>query len=201
MIVMTDLGKLRVILKTGGELVHVEGRQVGPTLRDYWSWSASDLVSNATRGVLAEFIVATALGIPLTEPRDEWKPYDLEMPEGIKIEVKSAAFIQSWSQGRLSRISFSIRRTRGWSADTGTFDEGPRRQADVYVFALLAHTDKSTVDPLNVAQWQFFVVPTSVLDARTRSQHSITVPTLRKICGGHCTYNDLAKAVRGAGGQ
>ena len=30
---------------------------------DFWKWSVSDLVSNATRGRLAEFIVAKALKI------------------------------------------------------------------------------------------------------------------------------------------
>lgn len=58
-----------------------------------------------------------------------------------------------------------------------------KRQADVYVFALLAHTDKATVDPLNVKHWRFYVVPTRVLNARTRSQHSITLNSLCALCG------------------
>jgi hypothetical protein len=49
----------------------------------------------------------------------------------------------------------------------------------VYVLALLAHTDKATVDPLDLDQWVFYVLPTVVLDGRTRSQHSITLKTLQ----------------------
>jgi hypothetical protein len=30
----------------------------------------------------------------------------------------------------------------------------------LYVFCLLAHKDKSTLDPLNMDQWQFFVLAT-----------------------------------------
>ena len=45
-----------------------------------------------------------------------------------------------------------------------------RRQAEVYVFALLAHQHGATLDPLDVAQWEFFVVPTVTLDRRERSQ-------------------------------
>jgi hypothetical protein len=48
----------------------------------------------------------------------------------------------------------------------------------VYVSALLAHTDKATVDPLDLDQWTFYVLPTAVLDGRTRSQHSIMLRTL-----------------------
>ena len=72
------------------------------------------------------------------------------------------------------------------------------RQADVYVFALLAHRDKATVNPIDVAQWQFYVLPTSVLDQRTRSQHSITLPTLERLAGEAMNYSQLAKAVRTA---
>src|SRR6266851_1966408 len=49
--------------KTGHETFHANARGLGLTLSDFWRWSLSDLVSNATRGRLAEFIVADALGI------------------------------------------------------------------------------------------------------------------------------------------
>ncbi len=32
-----------------------------PKLCDYWKWSSSDLLSNTLRGVLAEYLVVTAL--------------------------------------------------------------------------------------------------------------------------------------------
>jgi hypothetical protein len=56
-----------------------------------------------------------------------------------------------------------------------------QRQADVYVFALLAHREKTTIDPMNVAQWEFYVLPTRVLDSRARSQHSITLRSLQSL--------------------
>ncbi len=49
----------------------------GLTVGDFWSWAYSDLLSNANRGVFAEFIVAVALGVH-EQPRLEW-PADLEM--------------------------------------------------------------------------------------------------------------------------
>jgi hypothetical protein len=46
--------KLNVGRKTGEEKFHLHGSDLGPVLTDFWRWSASDLVSNATRGGLAE---------------------------------------------------------------------------------------------------------------------------------------------------
>ena len=192
------LSRIFPVPKSGDEPLHSNGRPLGITLLDFWRWSSSDLVSNATRGILAEFIVANALGIELNDVRDEWRAFDLITPEGITVEVKSAAYIQTWSQRDFSRITFRIPKTRAWDADTNVQEKVPRRHAKVYVFALLAHKDKSSIDPLNVEQWQFFVLPTAVLNARTRSQHSITLRSLENLAGRAVSYNELREAVRKA---
>jgi hypothetical protein len=181
--VTTILGRLRAPRRTGDEPFHSTGKPLGFSLLEFWRWNVSDLVSNATRGRLAEFLVAKALGGPETAVRDEWAAFDLETSDGIRIEVKSAAYLQSWNQRELSRISFGVRRTRAWDPDTNRQSNTLARQAHVYVFALLAHQDKSTLDPLNVDQWSFYVLPTRTLDAGTRSQHSITLKSLQKLSG------------------
>ncbi|MGQ0814233.1 MAG: hypothetical protein ACT4O1_07175, partial [Gemmatimonadota bacterium] len=170
----TSLGRLQPTPRDPNEEFHETGRPLGRLLADFWRWSSSDLVSNATRGCLAEFIVAAA--VEDSRPvREEWASFDLLTPEGIRIEVKSAAYLQTWNQREFSRITFSTKPSRGWDAATNLESPELRRQADVYVFALLVHKDKRTVDPLNVDQWRFYVLPTRVLDARERSQHSITL--------------------------
>ncbi|MEW5975073.1 MAG: hypothetical protein AB1898_04615 [Acidobacteriota bacterium] len=182
--------------RTGNETLHSDGFVCGPPLLDFWRWSSSDLVSNATRGVFAEFLVANALGVTLDGVRNEWDAVDLTTPEGITVEVKSAAFVQSWTQKRLSRVSFRIPKTRAWDARTNALAKQARRQAQVYVFALLAHQDKRSIDPLNVNQWRFFVVPTTHLDARMRNQVSISLSGLEKLAGPAVSYGDLAEIVR-----
>jgi len=192
----TKLGRLAVAAKRGDELFHDSGSGLGFALRDFWRWSVSDLVSNATRGRLAEFIVAKSLGIPTDSVRDEWGAFDLVTPDGVKLEVKSSAFIQSWSQHELSKISFQTPPTREWNPDTNLQAQVSKRQSDVYVFALLAHRDKATIDPLDVRQWQFYALATSVLDGRTRSQHSITLKTLETLSGEAVDYFGLLDSVR-----
>jgi hypothetical protein len=92
------LGWLKPHLKTEDELFTQAGQSLEADLLTFWRWSVSDLVSNATCSRLAEFIVALAMDITLNEPRDEWGAYDMQTRDGIKIEVKSAAYLQSWTQ-------------------------------------------------------------------------------------------------------
>lgn len=136
-------------------------------LTDFWRWSVSDLLSNATRGRFAEFIVAT--GVDILQPRDEWAAFDLITPEGIKIEVKSAAYIQSLNQKQLSKISFSTKAAHVWDNETNTRSSVAFRSADVYVFCLLHHDIKQTCDPLNLDHREFYMLATQELNRYTRS--------------------------------
>jgi hypothetical protein len=170
---------------------------LGFDLHDFWAWSVSDLVSNATRGRLAEYIIARALGISTADVRNEWAAYDLKTPSGTTVEVKSAAYLQAWFQRRASTITFRTPPSRAWNPKTNVLSRELKRQAEVYVFALLAHMEKATLDPLDVTQWVFFVVPTKDLDARTRSQHSITLKTLERLAV-KVSFDGLPSAVETA---
>jgi len=191
------LGAITASRRTGSEPFHRSGTPLGVDLLDFWGWDVSDLVSNATRGILAEYIVARGLGISTAGVRNEWAAYDLTSPDGVKIEVKSSAYVQAWFQSRLSAITFSTRLSRAWDPETNVMSLDVKRQADVYVFALLAHRDKRTVDPLDIDQWKFYVVPTWKLNARTRSQHSVTLKSLEAMCAA-TPFEELSKAVSNA---
>ena len=172
--------KLDIKKKTGREPFYSGGAMRDFDVLDYWRWATSDLVSNASRGILAEYIVAKAVGVSTTGVRDEWAAYDLETPDGIKLEVKSSAYVQSWWQRDFSSISFKIKKTRSWNDETGYSGE-PTRKADLYVFALLAHKEHHTIDPLDLDQWQFYVLPTAQLEERKGSQSSISLSALTEL--------------------
>lgn len=197
---MNGLEPIQARPRSGDEPLHDRGRSLGVTLADFWRWSASDLVSNAMRGVLAEWLVALAVGCA-AGARQEWTAYDLQSPEGARIEVKSAAYVQSWAQKKLSDIIFRVPKTRPWDPLTNQTAAEPRRLADVHVFCLLTCQDKSAVDPLNLDQWRFFVLPTKTLDQRQRSQHSITLPSLRKLAGEPVAHGELAARISHAFAQ
>ena len=109
---MINLKQIALTQKTGEEALTNNGFKTPYNLLDFWRWSVSDILSNATRGRLAEFIVGTAMNINNEIVRKEWDAYDLKTKDGIKIEVKSSSYIQTWSQKKFSNIIFSIKSSR-----------------------------------------------------------------------------------------
>lgn len=195
---MTEhLGPIDVAVKSGAEQIHRHGEPLDLDVLSFWRWSASNLLSNAMRGIFAEYLVARAVE-DTRAVRAEWEPFDVVTKRGVRIEVKSSAYLQSWHQYRLSQISFGIGPTRAWDAGTNTMDNVQKRQADVYVFCVLAHREKTSVDPLNVAQWRFFVISSTKLNAELGNQRSITLSGLQKIGAEEATYEELPEAVHGA---
>ncbi len=140
--------------KCGAEPLHSSGTPVDGSVLDFWRWSTSDLMSNATRGRFAEYLVHRAVGGADDAVRDEWDAFDLTTAVA-------------------------------------------KRQANVYVFALLH--ERTILDPLDVAHWTFFVLPTKTLDARIRCQHSITLASLIREDGEGVPYERLHDAIKTAG--
>lgn len=194
---MLVLPRMRVRALTGDERVALPPGFEHDRVRHFWSWACSDVLNNTLRGLFAEWLVATALRLT-DSPRQEWAAVDLRTSDGVTIEVKSAAYIQSWAQKRPSAIRFGIAPTSRWDPDAGRFEEGQRRQADVYVFCLLAEQDPERLDPLDASQWRFFVLPTRVLNERCPTQKSLALSTLRSLGPHEVTLVELAQAVRHA---
>jgi hypothetical protein len=195
---MTDQNRyppIKVTRKTGSERLNNNGKEISVQLVDFWRWSASDLLSNATRGVFAEFIVASALGL-VDNVRSEWDSYDLKTSKGQRIEVKSAAYLQSWSQKELSKISFSIRPSRKWNSNIGELENISERQADIYVFCLLNHQEQKTIDPMNLSQWRFFVISVDVLNEQCAGQKSISLAKLLSLNPFEVSYEEISDCIK-----
>lgn len=180
-------------LKGDVPLTDQAGNQIAE-LEDFWSWAHSNLLANTERGILAEYIVACALGIQKKE-RVEWDKYDLLSPEGISIEVKSSGHLQTWVQKDLSKLIFGIQPTLGWDSETNQYDTVKKRQADIYVFCVHKHTEQETVNPLDLKQWDFYLLPTQVLDETVGEQKTITLSSLLKIGAVPCAYADLHRKI------
>lgn len=74
----------------------------------------SGLLDNAVRGLLAEYLVARALGVTVNRVRVEWEPVDITTQDGVWVEVKSVSFLQSVAQSRDSIPAVSIPETYAW---------------------------------------------------------------------------------------
>ena len=191
---MANLSAIEVSRKTGDEPFELNGTSLQLSLLSFWQWSSSDIVGNAMRGILAEYIVASAVNMA-NGTRTEWDACDIKTPEGIKVEVKSGAYIQSWEQKRHSTIQFSIRPTQGWDSESNEFSREVMRQADVYVFCLLKHKEQDTINPLNLDQWVFYVLPTKTLNESVGAQKSITLSSLERLNPKIIKFGDLSASI------
>ena len=173
------LPKIDTKLKSGLECFEVNQNPTEHCLINFWQWNQSDLLENRTRGILAEYIVKVAIGDNSTQ-RTEWDNYDLISNYGKKVEVKSSSYLQSWEQDKHSKISFSIAKSIGVK-DHPEYDGKRRRWADYYVFCLLKHKDQNTVNPLDLNQWEFYIVDKLALDKHCQDQKVISLNSLLKL--------------------
>lgn len=159
----------------------------GASVSDFWRFAMSDLRMNNTRGYLAEFLVANAIGLQNVK-RTEWDAYDLLLDD-IRIEVKSSAYLQAWEQPRLSRISFSGLRGTRYHPRHGYDPVGRGLNAHVYVFCVQTATSHETYEPLNVNQWSFYVLKRSVLLQHGRN--SIGLQAVSRLSDGPTAWANL----------
>ena len=167
------------------------------TIADFWQWAYSDIANNTNRGILAEYIVAKALG-SRERVRVNWAIYDVDSKRGVKVEVKSAARLQSWAQEKPSTIRFDIAKVRGWDPDTQEYIDEPQRHAEVYVFCLLAYDeDKKLLNPLDLSQWEFYVVPTRRLEQDFDDYKSLGLTRVQELSRAY-RVDQLSRAVSSA---
>jgi len=149
------------------------------SISDFWSWGFSNILMNSLRGVFSEFLVGSALEV-LQKARIEWDTHDLVYKEK-RIEVKSAAYIQSWHTGKYSKIGFDIGAKRSYNYDENKYDINALRHADIYVFCLLKEKDINKINVLDTEQWCFYIVPTQILDNLYPHQKRISLSVLENI--------------------
>ncbi len=186
---------------TGSEHFILEGSQLKASLIDFWKWAYGDFVNNIHRSVLAEYIVALGLGIAHSQSEDcrvQWQPCDLITPEGLRIEVKSAAYVQSWDIRYPDHVSYRIAPAQLPDPVDGYVDGAPKqRNCDVYVFCLYKATSPDQ-NPLDLDLWEFSILKTSILDAERPYQKTITLPSLEKLDPVLCIFNDLPEGLHKA---
>lgn len=186
------LPRVKTIKKQGIESFLFDSKETNFNVLAFWQWSASDLLTNRQRGILAEFIVASSLNL-LKNPREEWDSYDLVTLSGLKIEIKSASYIQSWAQEDYSKIIFSIQPTIKWEDNKRNTEKV--RQSDVYIFCLLKTKDVKLINPIDLSQWEFYIIETSILNEKLKGQKSITLSSLKKLNPYIVQYDEIKRTI------
>jgi hypothetical protein len=165
------------------------------TVADFWRWAFSDLRDNTTRGILAEFLVAKAVGDERLL-RIGWDNFDAQAPSGTTIEVKCSAFLQSWTQKRHSELMFGRLSAREFDAARNEYSVDARVRADVFVFAVQTQREPAAYDVLDISHWEFWVASASTI--RERAGKTVGIGWVREHATGPLPYGRLADAIHAA---
>jgi hypothetical protein len=97
--------------------------------------------------------------------------------------------------GHFQKFHLVLKAAKSWDSLTNKRATEKKRHADVYVFCLLSHDNKTTINPLNMNHWEFYVLSTIELNKYQRSQNSITLNSLKKLTKS-VLYNELYKEIK-----
>ena len=186
----------------GSEQLTFKDKELGSSVLDFWSWAYSDLIRNVNRGAFAEFIVLEAMNNQsgITPPRTNFRvsmdAYDLLSPDGIRVEVKSSAYIQAWESEHPARISFRIAPAKSLdSSGNYSADSQYCRHSDVYVFCVWTAMSREQ-NILDLSLWDFYVIATTRLDQKVPNQKTITFQSLLSLQPRKVDYFGLYEAIR-----
>jgi len=147
----------------------------GVTLADFWSWAFSDLSGERTLDTLSEFVVGLALE---NLERARCSGSNSMTYLGKLIEIRAAhwnGILDEWS---LNNIKFAV--SPEFAGEKRGEGKGSwRRRAECYVFCLYANAGSNQGGPLNVGNWEFYVVERESLDESLGPKKCIR---LQQIC-------------------
>lgn len=177
------------------------------SLGDFWNWAFGDLCDDDIKGISAEWMVLKLLGIP-SKRRISWANSDIITPDGVRIEVKSSSYWQSWKlldefgnprvpllhypiPSRKSGVTFA-----GLSARDAVNIPDPSTKSafksDIYVFAFQHEEEPELWNAIDLSQWEFYVLPVKKLKDLGRS--SVPIKKLQPEHGPMDAPTFVAKA-------
>lgn len=157
----------------------------GLTIEDFWIWAYSDLLTDTVRNVFAEFVVGFTLGC-LHKARVGHTPTVFDYCDQ-HVAVKAAAYVQSATQTRKSKISFDIRASK----------DSTRPAVNCYVFCLMTCEnldDKNTARNalIDIDCWRFYVLPADLLEKEAANKKTVGIRWLETHCpAGGIAYSQL----------
>ena len=178
----------------GNEEFLFDGKAVGFDFLDFWKFHYSNVYDLQDR--IAEFIVSKALGINKAQNDQYWTLWDVSYRDK-RIEVKETSYYHSFNQeGKVSKQRvFGITKANGSYDPVKSGNSEFCRQNDVYVFCLNTGDTKEASYPLNLNNWEFYIVPTSVINANCGSNKTISLGKIKSF--GFCAkrYDEIKNEI------
>ena len=179
---------------TGKEKFSLSGKELDFDITDFWKFQYSNIYS--LHGEIAEFVIARALGIAEAQNSEYWTLWDITY-RGVKIEVKATAYFHLWNtDGKISKQrTFSIAPANGDYDKENSGNSELRRQNDLYFFCLINGDTKENSNPLNLNNWEFYVVPTSFLNEHCGNNKTISLGRIRSFGFDGIAYDQLKEKI------
>jgi len=178
----------------GTETFEFDGQKLDYNFLDFWRFHYSNIYD--IQGRIAEFIVAQALDIRASQNDQYWTLWDLTY-RGIRVEVKETSYYHSFNkEGKVSQQrSFRIPKASGSYDPEVSGNNEYCRQNDVYVFCLNTGYTKEESYPLNLNNWEFYIVPTSVINENCGDNKTITLGKIKKLGYSPKRYDEIKNTI------
>ena len=172
-----ELNNESVHLLNGTENFTDKGTPIGLSIKDFWQFQYSNLWD--MQEYIAEFLVAKALGFNTPQNCNGWTLWDISY-KNKRIEIKTTAYYHSWrNDGKVSlQRVFGI--TKAYSKYKDPTSEY-KRQNDIYIFCLNLGNTKEESNPLHLENWQFYIVPTKIINERCKDNKTVSLSHIQKI--------------------
>lgn len=159
---------------------------------DFWESKFSNIYN--MQDVIAEFIVEKALGIDKAQNIDYLTLYDI-LYKNFRIEIKETSYYHPWNEnGKISKQRmFGITKANS-NYETVEMENKFERQNDIYVFCLNIGDTKESSNPMNLNNWEFYIIPTSVINKECRDNKKISLNRVRKLTK-KVTYDKLKEKI------
>ena len=180
--------------KTGYEFFVNEKAETNLHIIDFWRWALSNLTSEITRNMLARFLVAAVLK-KHSGVRSEGDIFDIKTDTGLKIEVLSASYLQTWNNRGMTSLSLMINPNFRLDGEIPLRLSERLRLVDLLVFCLLHNKNEHTLNPADLAQWTFFVVKADRLEESLADKQSISLSALKKLNPTVCSFETLKRVI------
>ena len=163
----------------GEEKFYQNGHELDISILDFWRFMYSNIYN--LQEYIAEFLVAKALGKENPDNDKYWTLWDITYREK-RIEVKESSYYHSFNEeGKVSKQrTFSISKANSRYEDDA-IENTYERQNDIYVFCLNIGENRKEANPLNLDNWEFYIVPTSFINKECGDNKTISIGRIRNM--------------------
>lgn len=176
----------------GREKFTFDGKDTGFDMLDFWQFQFSSVFN--LQEYIAEFLVAKALGINEAYNTEYWTLFDIAYRDK-RIEVKQTSYYHPWNEGGI----VSVQRTFGITKANSNYDSPGKnrfeRNNDIYVFCLNTGNTREESYPLNLNNWEFYIVPTSYINEHCGNNKTISLSRIRNIGFAAKRYDEIKAEV------